>query len=99
MNRWNYQTKKLATDTSQCFSKGPFSTYFCHPELDGHNPEPLQAPAGVFPQPVCPGRVRNTHGVHGSSDVYVHPHPRPVEADVRGNEEPSTGAWGVVPVL
>lgn len=71
----------------------------CPSELDAHTAELLQAAAGVFPQPVSPGRGRNTHGMHGSSDVDVHPHTRPVEANVRGNEEPSTGAWGIVSVL
>lgn len=65
----------------------------------GTAPELVQAAAGVFPQAVCPGRGRDTHGMHGGSDVDVHPHPRPVKANVRGNEEPSTGAGGVVSVL
>lgn len=92
------KTKKLATETSQCFSKGHFSSYFCPSEVTDPTQSSCRQQQVCIPRCV-PGEGQGTHGVHGSSDVDVHPHPWPVEADVGGNEEPSTGAGGVVSVL
>lgn len=40
-----------------------------------------------------------TYGMHGCRNVHVDPDPRPVEAKVGGNEEASTRAGAVVPIL
>lgn len=40
-----------------------------------------------------------TYRMNRGSNVYMDPDSRPVETDVRSNEEPSTGAWTIVSVL
>lgn len=44
-------------------------------------------------------QVTHTYRMDRGSNVDVDPDSRPVKADVRSNEEPSTGAWSIVSVL
>lgn len=71
--------------------------------LMAQNSEYLQAPAVFFTLSAHPGKCQkscgHTHCMNRCSDVYVDPDSWPVKADVRSNEEPSTGAWSIVSVL
>ena len=44
-------------------------------------------------------QVTQTYRMNRGGNVDVNPDSRPVKANVRSNEEPSTGAWSIVSVL